>query len=365
MIRFAVGRLLALLGLMAALVVVVFLLQGISGIDVARAQLGPTASEDLVETRRQELGYDDPVLTRLVRYGSDVLSGDFGTSTRTGSPVRDDIAESLPASIELIGAIMVVAVAAALALAIVSVGHGRAGHAARIAVSVGASAPAFLVALLALVIFYRNLRWFPATGRTSLDSAPVGPTGLLTVDSLLSGNLQAFFDAVWHLVLPATAAALAPACVIARILRGSLIVELDKDYVDVARMKGLSHRQVLVRHCLGNAAGPALSMSGLIVAGLFAGSLIVEQLVAWPGLGNYAYRSIQASDFTAIAGITLTIGAIYLLVNTTVELIQRHIDPRIGSASNAGRPNNLLRRLPELPTSTRRFGQSAPRDAVD
>ena len=169
----------------------------------------------------------------------------------------------------------------------------------------------------------------PASGRTKFLDAPTGPTGLLTLDSVLAGRLDVTLDAIHHLILPAVCAAVVPAVAIARVLRGSLVTTLRSDYVRTARSKGLKERTVVRRHALRNAAGPTLSLIGLLIASLFAGTLIVEQMVAWPGLGAYLLRSISSSDFPAISGIVIMLGIIYVSVNLIVELVQSMLDPRI------------------------------------
>ena len=191
------------------------------------------------------------------------------------------------------------------------------------------SAPGFLLALLGILVFYRRLGMLPASGRTSFIDAPTGPTGFLTFDSLIAGRFDVFADALNHLILPATAAAIVPAAAIARVLRSSLLTTMGTDQIRTARAEGLSEGQVTRRHALRNSAGPALSLTGLLVASLFAGTLIVEQIVAWPGLGAYLLRSIDSKDFPAIAGVTLVVGAIYVTLNAVVEIIQSALDPRV------------------------------------
>jgi peptide/nickel transport system permease protein len=322
-------------GLLLALVAVVFLLQRVSGIDPVTAKLGPSAPAEMRERAQQELGFDDPLPVQFGRYVADTVRGDLGVSLRTGEPVRDDIAAALPATIELTLAILLIGAVVAVLLAVLSVRSGPLAPIARVLISVFASAPGYLVALIGLLVLYRNLRWLPAAGRSSIRGAPTGPTGLLVLDSLLAGDAASAWDAIRHLLLPAAAAALAPAAAVARVLRSGLLDEMTKDYTEVARMLGRSETSVLFRSCLRNAAGPALSMTGLIVASLLAGGLIVEQIVAWPGIGTYAFRSIESSDFVAVAGVTLVVGVIYLSVNALAELLQRRLDPRLGARASS------------------------------
>jgi len=178
-------------------------------------------------------------------------------------------------------------------------------------------------------VFFQALNWLPATGRSDYPSAPTGPTGLLVLDSLLHARPDEALDAVRHLILPAMAIALGPAVSIGRVLRSSLVTTMRTDYTRTARAKGLREVQVMARHVLRNSIGPALSMTGLQVGLMFAGVLVIEEIFAWPGLGQYTAQSIPVDDFPAIAGVTLLLGAGYVLINTVVDLLQSAADPRI------------------------------------
>lgn len=327
--RFLVKRGASLVGILVVLTFVVFVLQQLSPADPVKAKLGANATRETVEAERERLGYNDPTLVQFGRYLGGVARGDLGDSLRTKQPVRDDLGEFLPASIELMATIVVLAGVLGVVLAMITARVGRGAGAVRVGMTAAASAPAFLVALLMMLLFYRRLGWLPASGRSGYRDAPTGPTGFLTVDSLLAGRPAVTLDAVRHLLLPAVAASIAPAVSVALVLRSSLLATLRSDFVRTARAKGLRERRVVLRHALRNAAGPALSVAGLLIASLFAGSLIVESIVSWPGLGLYTLRSLSASDFPAIAGITLVLGAIYVAVNTVVEVVQAALDPRL------------------------------------
>jgi peptide/nickel transport system permease protein len=327
--RFLVKRGASLVGILVVLTFVVFVLQQLSPADPVKAKLGANATRETVEAERERLGYNDPTLVQFGRYLGGVARGDLGDSLRTKQPVRDDLGEFLPASIELMATIVLLAGVLGVVLAMITARVGRGAGVVRVGMTAAASAPAFLVALLMMLLFYRRLGWLPASGRSGYRDAPTGPTGLLTVDGLLAGRPAVTLDAVRHLLLPAVAASIAPAVSVALVLRSSLLATLRADFVRTARAKGLRERRVVLRHALRNAAGPALSVAGLLIASLFAGSLIVESIVSWPGLGLYTLRSLSASDFPAIAGITLVLGAIYVAVNTLVEVVQAALDPRL------------------------------------
>ena len=256
--------------------------------------------------------------------------GDLQDSLRTRNPVAEDLRTFAPATLEL------ALVAAALA-AVLGVGLGlllasglRAARAARLLLIGGASVPGFLVALLAILLFYSALGILPASGRVD-DKFIIedGPTGLLLLDSLIHLQPNVFVDAIKHLIMPAFTLALVPALAIARTLDSSLTQVMREDYVRTARSKGLRERTVIVRHALRNAAGPALTMGGLQFGLLLGGIVVVEQIFAWPGLGLYLDQSIGYSDFPAITGTTILLGTAYVLVNFLVDLTQAWADPRI------------------------------------
>lgn len=327
--RFTVRRLGSALVVLLLLSLVMFGLQHTSKADPVRAKLGIGATPATIAAKRHELGLDRPLPVQYADYVKNALTGNFGESIRTNRPVSSDLRTFLPASIELIAAIMVIATVLGVALGIVTSRPGSRAGAVRFVMLLLSSAPGFLLALLAILLFYRRLGMLPASGRTSFIDAPTGPTGFLTIDSLIAGRFDVFGDALNHLILPATAAAIVPAAAIARVLRSSLISTMGSDQIRTARAKGLTEGQVTRRHALRNSAGPALSLTGLLVASLFAGTLIVEQIVAWPGLGAYLLRSIDSKDFPAIAGVTLVVGAIYVTLNAVVEIIQSALDPRV------------------------------------
>lgn len=327
--RFVVKRLASLMGILVVLTFVVFALQQLSPADPVKAKLGANATREAVAAERERLGYNDPMVTQFGRYVQGVARGDLGDSLRTKHPVQEDLREFLPASFELMMAIVVLAGVLGVVLALLTSRVGRGAGAIRVGMTAAASAPSFLVALLMMLLFYRRLGWLPASGRSGYRDAPTGPTGFLVLDGLLAGRPSVTLDAIRHMLLPAVAAAIAPAVSVALVLRSSLLSTLRSDFVRTARAKGLPERRVMVRHALRNAAGPALSVSGLLIASLFAGTLIVESIVSWPGLGLYTLRSLSASDFPAIAGITLVLGAIYVIVNAIVELVQAALDPRL------------------------------------
>jgi peptide/nickel transport system permease protein len=324
-----IRRLIAMIGILLVLIAIVFGLQQLSPTDPVHDYLGANSTPAQIAAARHKLGYDEPLVVQYGKYVWDVMHGNLQMSLRTRQPVATDLRHAFPATLELAVYAMVIAAVLAIVLGIASAARWRGAGIFRFFLVAGGSIPAFLAAILAIVIFYNKLHWVPAPQRTSYVNAPSGPTGLLTIDGFLHGRPNVSIDAMQHLILPAIAVALIPAISVGRVLRSSITDALHSDYVRTARAKGLSERRVLVRHTLRNSAGAALSMAGLQVGLMFAGVLVVEVVYNWPGIGLYTYQSINRADLPAIAGTTLLLGAIYVVVNAAVDILQAVADPRI------------------------------------
>ncbi len=327
--RFLLIRGLGAAGVLFVLVTLVFLLQAVVPGDPVRARVGANASEAAVARERDRLGLDRPLPAQYVSYVSDAAAGDLGSSIRTSRPVREDVGEFLPATLELTGFALLLAVVLGGVLGITAATARRGSGVIKTVFLGGASAPTFLLGFLLIYVFYLQLGWLPASGRISAADPPTGPTRLLIVDGLLTGRPSASLDALQHILLPAISLALLPAVAIGRVLRSSLIEVFDADYVRTARSKGLRERTILFRHALRNAASAPLTMTGLQFGLMLGGVVVIETIFAWPGIGLYIDQSIAAGDLPAIAGVTLVLAAIYVLVSLVVDIGQAVADPRI------------------------------------
>jgi peptide/nickel transport system permease protein len=326
---FAAKRITAAIVIMLILTAVLFGLQKASPVDPAHTFLGANASSTQIAAERHTLGLDKPVLTQYADYLEGALHGDLGESYRTRRPVRQDLGDFFPATAELTLFALGLALILAALLAVATTLKWRGASVFRLILLAGASTPTFLLAIGGIILFYKQLGWLPATGRSSYDNAPTGPTGFLTIDTLAHGQIGMFWDAIKHLLLPALSIAIGPSVAIGRVLRSSLLTTFGQDFTRTARAKGLSEMRVLTKHVLRNSIGPALSMTGLQVGLMLAGVLVVEQTFSWPGLGNYLAQSIPFGDFPAIAGVTLLLGVGYVLINAIVDVLQGVADPRI------------------------------------
>src|SRR5258708_2881851 len=331
MIRLIVKRMAAAVVIILALTAGMFILQKVSPVDPVHAMLGAQASAGQIVAEQRRLGLDRPLVDQYLSYLADLPRGDLGMSYRTRRPVSTDLVSFVPPTAELSLYALLFALILATLLAIGSTLRWPGAGLLRLSLIAGASVPAFLLAIAGILIFYQHLGWLPATGRTDYANAPTGPTGFLTIDGLIAGRPAVTLDALRHLLMPALAVAAIPAVSIGRVLRSSLIGGMRSDYVRTARAKGLSERRIVVGHVLRNCLGAALSMTGLQVGLMFSGVLVVEQVFAWPGIGQYMAQSIPAADFPAIAGVTLLLGVVYVAVNAIVDILQAAADPRISA----------------------------------
>ena len=327
--NFVLSRLGAMVAILVALTAVLFVLQHISPMDPVKAQMGANSSPAAVAARRHALGLDQPLINQFWKYLTGAVQGDLGSSYRTRHPVSSDLGSFFPATLELAMYGIVLALILAALLAFGMTLKWRGSELLRAVMFTGAAAPMFLLGIVGLIVFYQQLGWVPANGRISVPNPPTGPTGMLTVDGLLHGRLDVVADALHHLILPAVVIALGPAVAIGRVLRSSLLTDADSDYARTARAKGLSEWRVMRGHVLRNCVGSAMSMTGLQVGLMFSGVLVVEQVFGWPGIGQYIAQSIPVADFPAIAGVTLLLGVLYVVINTAVDLMQAAADPRI------------------------------------
>jgi peptide/nickel transport system permease protein len=332
MARFIVRRFAGLLFVLLGVSLITFFLAQVVPVDPAATALGSNAREEQIEAYRKQLGLDQPAPVQYINYMQRLLRGDLGQSIRTRRPVTDDLRDYLPATIELSLAAMLVAIGFGIPLGILSSLRRNTwvDATARMIALIGGSMPIFYIGLLALGVFWRQLKWLPGPGR--LDSTlkpPTQITGLFTVDAFLTGNWTAFWNASAHLLLPALVLGYFSTAVLLRMTRSSMLEMLGQDFVRTARAKGLGERVVIGRHVFKNAFPPILTTIGLIFGSLLSGAVLTETIFSWPGLGRYATTSVTTLDYPAVMGVTLVAAFIYPLVNTLVDIGYSFIDPRI------------------------------------
>jgi peptide/nickel transport system permease protein len=328
--RIVLTRIASMFGVLALLTVAIFVIQNVLPSDPVRVYFGRNATEEQLEAKRHELGYDKPLPAQYISFVGRLVQLDLGESLRTRRAVTTDLADFIPATAELAFAAAVVAGALGVALGLLGTRRGVGTSAVRTVSVMWSSAPTFFVGILGILLLYRQLDWLPPGGRTG-NTSEATSTGFILFGRMAHFDLPGVWDATRHLVMPATALALGPAVAIGRTLRGSLRDVLREDQIRTARVKGLTERAILVRHALRNSIGPALSMAGLQMGLLLSGVIVVEVVFSWPGLGLYLDQSIDRADFPAIIGVVIVLGTSYVVINTIVDLLQLMADPRLRS----------------------------------
>ncbi len=336
MIRIIAGRLVALPMMLFGVVLVLFVLTRIVPSDPARVAVGPNANQAAVETMRERMGLNDPLPIQFVHYLGELVRGDLGNSVYDSRPVTDSIRNFAPATLELALVATILTVTFGILLGVyAAAANGRVSERLlRFFAIFGRAMPAFWLALLLQFVFYGRLKWLPSGGRIDLNSMdpPTSITHLYLVDSVLTLNWSAFKSSFAHILLPAIALAAAGIADIMRMTRSQMLLEMRRDYARTARAKGLEGRNVLRRHVLPNALNPVLTVIGIRTGYLLAGTVLIETIFRWPGLGRYSLQAIGNFDFPAITGVTIFVTLMFVLINLVVDLIQAYIDPRVRHA---------------------------------
>lgn len=325
-------RLVLLLPVLIGVSLFTFTLSHVVPSDPARLIAGPHASPSEVASVRHAFGLDRPLWRQYFTYMGNLLHGDLGESLHTQRPVRDDLGDFLPATVELTSTAMLLTLAIGIPLGVLSaVFRGRwLDNLTRLFSVSGVSIPVFWLAIMLQLLLYYRLGWVPAGGR--LDTGLQPPprlTGLYTLDSLLTGHLSLLINSGWHLLLPSLVLSFGSLAVVTRMMRATMLEVLRHDYIRTARAKGVTRRGVLWRHALRNALMPTITVAGLQMGYLLSGALLVETVFSWSGIGRYAVQSILSSDFNAIMSVTLLIAVLFIGVNLLVDLIYALVDPRI------------------------------------
>jgi peptide/nickel transport system permease protein len=291
---------------MALLLTATFLMIHLVPGDPIRASLGPTAPAELVQQKRHDLGLDKSLTTQYVTYVRDVLHGDLGTSLVTGERVTDVIRARFPSTLRLAGLAFLAAifVSIPLGVAMAALTHGGRRRSVELGFTTTAGAfasvPSFLLAVGLVWLFAVSLRWFPVAGRGGASSY----------------------------VLPVAALAIAPAAALSRIVRVEGLRVLEQDYMRTARGKRLPPRILYLRHALPNTLTATLTLAGLLLGGLIAGTVLVENIFAWPGLGTTLVQSVLQKDYPTVQALALLFGTLVLVINFVVDIALGVIDPR-------------------------------------
>ncbi len=330
---FLAGRLVLTLAFtFLGLLLVTFLIGRVVPIDPVLAAVGDRAPQDVYEQVRIQLGLDKPLWQQFLIYVGDVLRGDFGKSVLTANPVLADIARVFPATLELATVATLLGVVLGVPMGVAAaVRRGRVlDHAIRLVGLVGYSVPVFWLGLVGLLIFYAKLDWVAGPGRLDVfyDGLVEPVTGVILIDAALAGEWDVFWNAVSHLILPASILGYYSLAYVARMTRSFMIEQLSQEYITTARVKGLSETLVIWRHALGNTAVPLVTVIALSYANLLEGSVLTETVFAWPGLGFYITNSLLNADMNAVLGGTIVVGSVFIGLNLLSDVLYRVLDPR-------------------------------------
>mgnify|MGYP005835982753 FL=1 len=325
-------RLLLSVFVLLGLSVLIFVISRVVPGDPVRMALGPRAPQYAVDSLRREMHLDKPLPAQYYYWIKGVLTGDMGMSLTTKRPVTEDIREFLPATLEL-------ALTAGLIMVVFSILFGALAAryrdttidaAVRIMAYTGVAVPSFVLAVLFLLFFGYIWPVIPVLGRLSPGVAPPPAlTGLITVDSLLTGNIAAFFDALKHLLLPAVALAVGGLFQEARIVRSAMTDNMGKDYLAAAAGYGIPGRVITLKYLLKPSLIPAVSVMGLDIASLMSNAFLVEVIFNWPGISRYGMTAMLQKDLNAISAVIIIFGLIFVLVNILVDFVVSFLDPRI------------------------------------
>jgi peptide/nickel transport system permease protein len=293
---------------------------------------GPKAGPETLEKIRRRYALDRPLVEQYGLYISRLVQGDLGMSMDSRRPVLTDLREYFPATAELVMASMSLAILCGVFVGIITAVNrgGVFDRLSRMFSVAGLSMPVFWLAILVQFLLYFKLGWLPFGERVSTELPPFAhPTGIYTIDAVLAGRPDALWDVLHHLIMPALVLSLEPLAVIARLTRASMLEVMGHDYIRTARAKGLRERTVVATHALKNGLLPTITMVGMQIGWALGGSVLVEVIFNWPGIGRYAAASILSADHNAVMAITLLIGIVYLVSNVAVDILYVRLDPRI------------------------------------
>jgi peptide/nickel transport system permease protein len=330
-LRFTVRRLLLLVPILIGLSMLVFVwIHALPG-SPAEALLGERADPESVSQIRGQLGLDEPIYVQYWRYLETVSSGDLGTSIASRRPVTEELKDRFPATVELAIAAGLIAVLVGIPIGFITAKRHSTSwdHAGLVMSLIGVSVPIFFLALILKYVFSVRLGWLPSVGRQDVLIDADHPTNFYVLDGIVTGNWNAAWDAVRHLILPAIALASIPLAIITRITRASVLDVQNEDYVRTARAKGLAPHTVDSRHVMRNAMLPVTTIIGLQVGLLLSGAILTETVFAFPGLGTWIQSAIENRDYPVLQGGILFVGIIVVLVNLTVDLTYGLLNPRI------------------------------------
>jgi peptide/nickel transport system permease protein len=330
--NYIIKRLLLIVLTLVGLVTITFLVARVAPGDPARAAAGEDATQEMVETLRKEFGLDKPLYMQYLEYIKGLVTGDMGKSIRTQHLVGKDLMRYFPATLELTVFSLIFAVILGIPFGVLCAVKKDSiiDHLARVVSVSGLAVPMFWLGLMLQLIFALYFDLFPTGGRLGMLTEPPPPvTHLYLVDSLLAGQWDTFRDALSHIFLPAMVLCFPALASIIRVNRADMLEVLKRDFITSARAHGISRVRIVGQYALKNAMIPTTTMIGLRFGWMLGGTILVETVFDWPGLGQYAVQSAVYSDFQPIMGATLAIGLSFMVTTLIVDLLYGLLDPRV------------------------------------
>ncbi|TRB21964.1 ABC transporter permease [Rhizobium rhizogenes] len=317
---------------MIALSIMIFLLARVVPGDPARMALGPAATQEQVDTLRLQMGLDQPMVLQYLDYVCNALHGDLGMSLVSQRPVTTDLAQTVPATVELVLVSVIFMFVVAIPLGVITAHYRDRSwdHIGRVLSLTGVTIPSFLFAISLQLLAARYLPGWPIIGRIDHTlNWQGGPTGFLLLDGLLAGRFDVMLNALQHLALPAFALSMARIGQITRITRSSMIENQRKDHVLTLQSFGVPERVIIFRYLLKLSSIAPLTIMGLEFASLIGNAFVIEMVFAWGGFASYGLTAILQKDLNAITAVVLVAGLFFIVANLIVDVLISIIDPRL------------------------------------
>jgi peptide/nickel transport system permease protein len=287
------------------------------------AIVGDHATDEYVERVREQLGLNEPILVQFWIYFTNVIQGDLGQSIRTSQPIAQELMNVFPATLELATLGTIIGIIFGIPLGVLAAVRKDTliDHVVRFVGLVGYSVPIFWLGLMGLLVFYAKLDWLPGPGRLDFgyEDMITPVTGLMTVDTLIAGDMDLFWNALGHLILPASLLGYFSLAYISRMTRSLMLGQLSQEYILTARVKGVSESRIIWKHAMGNVLVPLITVIALSYGNLLEGSVLTETVFAWRGLGLYITDSIFGQDMPAVMGGTIVVGAVFIVINMLTD----------------------------------------------
>ena len=325
-------RLLSIGVTLIGLSIIVFAVSRVAPGDPARLAAGPDATEEMVQVIQKEFQLDKPLVLQYLHYMKGLIRGDFGRSIRTRHLVWEDIKLFLPATFELVFVSISFSIVFGILFGVLSAVYRDkwVDHSARFFSVTGVAIPMFWMGIMLQLLLAAKFHILPIGGRLdTMINPPATITRFFLIDSLITGNFEVFKNALLHILLPAFVLSFPALASITRINRAEMLEVLHKDFVLNERAQGISGRLIIAKYALKNALIPTLTMVGLRYGWMLGGTILVETVFDWPGIGNYAVGAAVYSDFQPVMAVTIVLGFNFMVANLLVDLGYGALDPRV------------------------------------